>query len=199
MAAEKKKTSEKKNEKKPVKKAVAKPAGKKSKRLEEVGSNHMLISVPKGGQVIRFFELTPSLPVGGCAADWILDEVGGSGQKDISGITVGFPENPSAIERDFERAILVINLKQGASGPAGTWRFAMGGVATDQADSDPNNDIAIDIIDNGLTMLVHVHVLNNSVENIRFGYVASFTYADSGVVEVYESQDPGFVPIRPIG
>jgi hypothetical protein len=86
-----------------------------------------------------------------------------------------------------------------AQNPAlnGTWRFALGGVATDHADEDPNNDVTVEIIDNGFTLVAYVQVLENSAEYIPFGFVASFTKESTGVVSIYESQDPGVQPRRP--
>lgn len=194
MAAEKKK-ADKKTEKKPVKKVAAsakKPVKKSTKNVATVGD--VTINVPKGGQVIQFFNLTPALPTSVGPGDWKFNEVGST--VDISTLTVGFELNPSAIEREFERAILVINIQQNPA-TNGTWRFALSGVATDVADSDPSNDIALEIIDNGFTMLVYVHVLENSEETIPFGFVASFTNAVTGAVLIYESQDPGIIAKRP--
>ena len=194
MAAEKKKT-DKKVEKKPVKKVAAsakKPVKKSTKNVAAVGD--LTINVPKGGQVIKFFNLTPALPTPMGPGDWKFTEVGST--VDISTLTVRFELNPSAIEREFERAILAINIQQNPA-TNGTWRFALGGVATDAADGDPNNDIALEIVDNGFTMLVYVHVLENSDEIIPFGFVASFTNTVTGAVFIYESQDPQIQPRRP--
>lgn len=194
MAAEKKK-ADKKAEKKPVKKVAAsakKVVKKSTKKVAAVGE--VTINVPKGGQVIKFFNLIPALPTPMGPGDWKFYEAGST--TDISALTVRFELNPSVIEREFERAILVINMQQNPA-TSGTWRFALGGVATDTADGDPNNDIALEIIDNGFTMLVYVHVLENSEETIPFGFVASFTNSVTGAVFIYESQDPIILPRRP--
>lgn len=193
MAAEKKKAEKKSSEKKVAKKVTAaKTAVKKGKK--SVSSGSVTVSVPSGGQVIRYFELTPALPTAQGPGDWLFVERGGS--VDITALTVQFPLNPSALEREFERAILVVSIKQNPQ-TAGTWRFALSGVATDSPDEDPNNDIALDIIDNGYTMLVYVHVLENSAEQIPFGFVASFTDSTTGSVSIYESTDPIILPRRP--
>jgi hypothetical protein len=164
------------------------------KGKKKLSSGDVTVNVPKGGQVIKYFNLMPAFPTDSSPGDWIFTEVGNT--IDISTLTVGFPLNPSALEREFERAILVISIQQNPA-TNGTWRFALGGVATDHADEDPDNDIALDIIDNGYTMLVYVHVRENSAEYIPFGFVASFTNAVTGAVSIYESQDPGIQPVRP--
>lgn len=158
------------------------------------------IVVPKGGQVIQFYELSPAFPkkIKGklTAVPWKLVPQGCK-KPVIENIGVGFHENASKLERVFERAILVIKINQ--TEKTGTWRFALGGIATDLADSDPDNDIKVELIDNGLTMLVFVHVLpEESRAEIGFRFVASFTHSDSGVVDIYASPDPGFVPVRPV-
>lgn len=160
------------------------------------------IIVPKGGQVIQFYDLVPKFPVmkkGKLhAQSWDLIPKG-SDTPIGETLNVGFHRNLDKLERRFERAILVVKMKQQPES-GGTWRFALGGVATDLADSDPDNDIVVQIIDNGLTMLVFVHVLpEESDENIGFRFVASFANAVSGEVSIYESKDPGIQPHRPVG
>ena len=196
MAAEKKKTDKKTAEKKPAKKAVAstKVAVKKGKK--NLAATDMTISVPRGGQIIKYFNLTPALPTDSGRGDWLFTEVGSS--QDIQNLTVGFELNPSALERQLERAVLVVSMNQNPAAH-GTWRFALGGVATDHADEDPGNDVIVDIIDNGFTLVAYVQVLENSAEYIPFGFVASFTDNDTGTVSIYESQDPGITPVRPTG
>lgn len=194
MAADKKK-ADKKTEKKPVKKVAASAKKPVKKATKKVGVERSLdIDVPRGGQVIQFFNLTPALPSDTAPGDWIFSTPGSS--VDISTLTVGFELNPSALEREFERAILVVNIQQNPA-TGGTWRFALGGVATDNQDSDPSNDVVVDIIDNGYTMIVYVQALENNEENIPFGFVASHTNQDTGVVSIYESQDPGIIITRP--
>lgn len=186
MAAEKKKADEKKADKKAVKKVAIKPA-KAKKSGKKLTATDLVINVPLNGQVIKTFELMPAKSTAAAPGDWIFTEEGST--VDIENLTVGFELNPSALNRQFERAILVIKIKQNpASG--GTWRFALGGVATDNADSDPDNDVMVDIIDNGYTMIVYVHALENNEENIPFGFVASLTNQYTGVVTLYESKDP---------
>jgi hypothetical protein len=200
MAAEKKKTDKKKTDKKVEKKAANKVAasGKAvvKKSSENLSTVDLIISVPRGGQVIKHFNLTPALPTASGRGDWLFTEL--DSDQDISDVTVGFQLNPSPLERALERAILVVTMVQNESAQ-GIWRFALGGVATDHGDEDPNNDVVVEIIDNGFTLLAYVQVLENSAEYIPFGFVASFTENDSGVVSIYESQDPGIVPVRPIG
>lgn len=198
MAADKKKASEKAGIKKTGTKI--KVSAQKNDPCPPIDPANII--VPKGGQVIQYYKLLPKLPVEKKkgkpeAQDWDLIPEGSD--TPIEGdITIGFHENARKLERVFEQAILVIQMEQTVSG--GTWRFALGGIATDQADSDPDNDIKVEIIDNGLTMLVFVHVIpEESTANIGFRYVASFADDVSGIVKIYESTDPGFVPIRPIG
>lgn len=201
MAAEKKKTSEKKvsekkaAEKKPAKKvATAKAKAPVKKGKKQLTSENVTILVPRGGQVIQYFNLTPALPTDTGRGDWIFTEDGST--EDIETLTVGFAENPLPLERELERAVLVINIVQNPASH-GVWRFALGGVATDHGDEDPSNDVVVDIIDNGFTLIAYVQVLENSAEYIPFGFVASFTENDTGVVSIYESQDPGITPVRP--
>lgn len=194
MTTEKKKAEKKTAEKKATKKvAAAKAPVKKGKK--KLGSDCSLeIDVPRGGQVIQFFNLTPALPTATSPGDWIFSTPGSA--VDISTLTVGFELNPSALERQFERAILVVNIQQNPA-TGGTWRFALGGVATDNQDSDPSNDVLVEIIDNGYTMIVYVQALENNEESISFGFVASHTNQDTGVIAIYESQDPGIIIGRP--
>ena len=196
MAAEKKKDSDKKAEKKTVKKVAASAAKpvKAKKTSKALTTNDLVINVPLNGQVIKTFELMPAKSLATGPGDWIFTEEGST--TDIQNLEVTFEPNPSALNRQFERAVLVVKIKQNpASG--GTWRFALGGVATDNPDSDPNNDVALDIIDNGYTMIVYVHALENDEENIPFGFVASLTNQNTGVVTIYESQDPRVIITRP--
>lgn len=196
MAAEKKKDSDKKAEKKTVKKVAASAAKpvKAKKTSKALTTNDLVINVPLNGQVIKTFELMPAKSLATGPGDWIFTEEGST--TDIQNLEVTFEPNPSALNRQFERAVLVVKIKQNpASG--GTWRFALGGVATDNPDSDPNNDVALDIIDNGYTMIVYVHALENDEENIPFGFVASLTNQYTGVVTIYESQDPRVIITRP--
>lgn len=185
MAAEKKKTDKKTDDKK-----VTVKKGKKTS-----GDGHVTINVPQGGQVIKYFNLLPALPSTTAPGDWIFTEECSS--TDISLLTIRFPENPSPLERQLERAILVVSIQQNPE-TNGTWRFALGGVATDHADEDPNNDLRIEVIDNGFTLIAYAQVLESSAEYIPFGFVASFTDSQTGVVSIFESQDPGIGIGRPI-
>lgn len=196
MAAEKKKAEKKAAEKKTTKKvATAKTAVKKGKK--KLTTSDLSLSVPKGGQIIKHFDLMPALPSEGAPGDWKFTERGSS--TDISSLIVSFQENLSPLERELERAVLVVKIKQNpVTVNEGTWRFALGGVATDHADEDRSNDISVDVIDNGFTLLVYVQVLSAiNQEQIPFGFVASFTYQNTGIVAIYESQDPEIKPKRP--
>jgi hypothetical protein len=218
MAAEKKK-ADKKNVKGDVKgkvnenlKPSTKNSGNKAEKKEtkkvalinkksvkkavkgDVSERSVEINVPRGGQVIEYFTLTPALPTASAPGDWIFSTPDSA--VDISNLIVRFPLNPSALERQFERAILVVQIQQNPA-TNGIWRFALGGVATFQPDADPDNDIVVEIIDNGFTMLAYVQVLENSEEYIPFQFVASFTDQATGVVSIYQSDDPGVLPKRP--
>lgn len=172
------------------KKSSAKKSSGKKKATAEVGASiDLIVEVPEGGQVLKTFVLTPALPVGGVASSWALQEEGST--DTISSITVLFSPDSTQFEAEFERCVFLVKLNQATTG--GTWRFALGGVATDLADADPATDVGVEIIDNGLTMLVYIHAPNPIEEDINFGYVASFTDSGSGVVSIYESQDPSVV------
>lgn len=194
MAADKKKSEKKSAVEKPAKKITNKKAEVATKRKKNPGASEVTVSVPRGGQVIQHFNLTPALPTAAGPGDWIFSEPGST--TDISSLTVRFKLNPSALERNFERAILVVSMQQNPA-TNGIWRFALGGVATANGDSDPDNDIAVDIIDNGFTLLVYVHVLENSEEIVPFQFVASFTDAITGSVSICQSNDPIILPRRP--
>ncbi len=193
--ADAKKKAEKKSDKKAVKTLAesAKKTVKKSPK-KQPGDCGVEINVPRGGQIIQYFNLTPALPTRASAGDWIFSERGSA--VDISSLTVRFELNPSAIERHFERAILVVSMQQNPA-TNDNWRFALGGVATPNGDIDPDNDVSVEIIDNGFTLLVYVHVLENSQEIVPFQFVASFTDDVTGSVSIYESKDPIIYPKRP--
>lgn len=195
MAADKKKT-DKKVDKKPAKKvAVSAKAVAKGSKKNSPANGHVTIPVPQGGQVIKYFNLMPALPSTTTPGNWLFTEDCSS--TDISLLTIRFPENPSPLERELERAILVVSIQQNPE-TDGTWRFALGGVATDHADEDPSNDVVVEVIDNGFTLLVYVQVVaEENKELIPFGFVASFTNRNTGAVSIYESQDPGVLPKRP--
>lgn len=154
----------------------------------------MKLDVPRRGQIVKYFNLVPALPSEDGPGDWLFTQEGCG--TDISQLEVNFEPNESALERELERAVLVIKIQDNPSSD-GTWRFALTGVATDHADEDPNNDITLDIIDNGFTMLVYLQVLEASEERIPFGFVASLTDAITHEVKIYESQDPEIIPVRP--
>jgi hypothetical protein len=175
-----------------VKKAVAKKVGVKKK----IGKNNLIIKVPQGGQVIRSFNLLPSLPVNGKAANWLLTDPNEKKPKDITSIRVSFSVKSSDIEQEFERAILIVNMQQNTH-ENGYWRFALNGIATAPQHGDVDNDIEIEIVNQGATLIAHVQVIGDTQEIILFGYVASFTDTVSGQVTIYESQDPDIIPGRP--
>src|SRR5690606_5973145 len=166
-------------------------AGKNPKKPK---TKELKLSVPRGGQLIRYFNLTPALPTDAGRGDWLFTQMGSN--KDIENLRVEFQLNPSPLERALERAVLVVRMAQDPKAK-GAWRFALGGVATDHGDADPDNDVTVEIIDNGFTLIAYVQVLENSEEYIPFGFVASFTDEATGAVSIYESQDPGIQPVRP--
>lgn len=189
-----KKKAAKGTEKEPVREFTASLKTSVKKSTTKVAAKRNIeIKVPRGGQVIKLFNLTPALPSATAHGDWIFATPGS--KVDIANMTVRFKLNPSPLERELERAILVVSIQN--SDVNGKWRFALGGVATPSGDSDPNNDIAVEIIDNGFTMLIYVQVLENSQDMIPFQFVASFTDAVTGVVSIYESNDPVIHPKRP--
>lgn len=192
MAAAKKKTEKKSGDKK-VEKKVAASAAKPAKKAQKAAvtttltTADLVINVPLNGQAIRHFELTPAKATTSAPGNWIFVEEGST--TDISTLAVEFEENPSAIDRQFERAVLIVTMKQNpASG--GTWRFALGGVAADVADSDPDNDVAVELVDNGLTLIAYIHAAEPTDEDIGFRFVASFSNNTTGAVAIYESKDP---------
>lgn len=206
MAADKK-TSEKKAAKKSADgaKKVAKTKttkttkttkASKSKKVGLTGTV-LTLSVPQGGQIIRVFSLKPALPASGQAANWILFDPNDPSQQDISNVIVSFSGSSTATQREFERAIFIVNIVQNPNETQGNWRFALNGVAPDAPNIDPNQDVSVEITNGGYTMIAYVHVYDDSIENITFGYVASFTDLTSGVVSIYESSDPGIIPKRP--
>ena len=202
MAAEKK-ASEKKvakksagSDKKKSGKAKATTKVSKSRKLN-VGNMPYTLSVPQGGQVIQEFNLMPSLPVSGQAANWNLFVPNDPGQQDIDSVIVEFSGDSTALEREFERAVIVVNIVQNPNETQGSWRFALNGVAPDSPNTDPNQDVSVEITNGGFTLIAYVHVYEDSSELIQFGYVASFTDLTSGVVSIYESSDPGIIPKRP--
>lgn len=202
MATDKKKTDHKTDKKSGTKaalkttKSTAASAQKTLSKATKKGGKgkRLVIKVPRGGQVIEYFTLTPALPSTTAAGDWIFASRGS--KDDISHLTVRFQVNPSALERQFERAILVVSMQENPA-TKGTWRFALGGVATPDGDQDPNNDVSVEIIDNGFTLLIYVQVLENSDALVPFQFVASHTDDTTGVVNIYESRDPTIQPRRP--
>lgn len=189
MADEKKKTVKKVSKKTTATTAAVTKAPKK-------GAPET-IKVPQGGQIIRTFHLTPSLPIHGKAANWlVVDPAAKKPTKDIDQLYVSFNPKSSVTEQYFERAVLIVKMQQNKA-EQGTWRFVSDGVVVNSKTSDTNHDFAVEVLDQGATLIVYVHNLAGAKEEVRFGYIASFTDATSGQVSVYESQDPGVVTKRP--
>jgi hypothetical protein len=178
-----------------AKAASKKAAAKKTTAKKTVKSVPLVIKVPQGGQVIRTFILTPALPVDGKAANWLLVDPT-KPTKDIDSMRFSFSVDSTSLEQQFERAIVQITIKQNANNN-GVWRFASDGVAVNPIFNDVNHDITVEIIDSGFTLLAQVQMIGDVSEEIKFGYLASFTDAVSGAVSVYESQDPGIYTGRP--
>jgi len=185
MAVEKKASTAKKAPKKSVAKKV------KSK----IPDPSLLIEIPKGGQVIRTFQLTPSLPIHGKAANWLLVDPDYP-TTDIDRMHFSFSTSSTPLEREFERAIVKIEIQQNPN-ESGVWRFASDGVVVNPVFSQVNHDVVIEITDAGFTLLAQVQSIDSVPENIRFGYLASFTATESGIVTVYESSDPDIKVGRP--
>jgi len=156
--------------------------------------SELVVSVPQGGQVIKTFNLTPNLPVGGKISDWLWADVSAPTAQ-VAAVRVKFNINSSAMEQDFERAILVINLQQN-SNSNGYWRFALNGVAINPEYKDVYHNVDFEVVDDE-TLIAHIQVIGDTLETIKFSFVASFTDAASGVVTTYESQDPDIIPGRP--
>lgn len=195
MADSKKKTEKKTVEKKATKKeSTVKVAAKAPKTSAK--KNELTIKVPQGGQVIRTFNLTPSLPVDGKAANWLVVDPTAKKPTDIDTLRVSFNPKSSITEQYFERAVLIVEMQQNST-ENGTWRFVSDGVVVNSKTPDANHDFAVEVIDQGMTLIVYVHEIGDASEEVRFSYIASFTDAVSGQVSVYQSQDPGIGSGRP--
>lgn len=155
----------------------------------------LVVSVPQGGQVIKTFNLTPSLPVDGKISDWLWAEVSAPTTQ-VAAVRVKFNINSSEVEQDFERAILVINLQQNSKNN-GYWRFALDGVAINPEFKDIYHNVDFEVVDDGATLIAHVQVIGETQETIKFSFLAAFADAVSGMVTTYESQDPDIIPGRP--
>ncbi|MES2825970.1 MAG: DP-EP family protein [Pseudomonadota bacterium] len=178
------------------KKVVSKKAApKKAATKKNAKSVPLVIKVPQGNQVIRTFHLTPSLPIDGQAVNWLLVDPA-KPKKDIDSLVVSFSIKSSTFEQEFERAILEIKMQQNPN-DKGVWRFMGTGVAVNPKYSDVNHDVAVEIVDQGLTLIAQIQVIGDTHEEIKFSYVASFTDKNSGAVSIYESQDPEIQPRRP--
>ena len=163
--------------------------------MADSNGTELIVSVPQGGQVIRSFDLTPNLPVDGKAGNWLWVELGASAEH-IAKVRVKFSINSSAVEQDFERAILIVNLKQNSS-ESGYWRFALNGVAINPKFKDIYHNVEFETVNDGETLIAYVQVIGETQETIQFSFVASYTDATSGAVSIYESADPGIIPGRP--
>ena len=179
-----------------AKSAPKKVAGEKVATKKNVkSSSELVITVPQGGQVIRTFNLTPALPVDGQVQNWLMADPA-KPTTDIDSIRVSFSVQSSELEQEFERAIIEINMLQNPNNN-GVWRFMGTGVAVSPEYSDVHHDVAVEIINQGLTLIAQVQVIGDYQEEIKFGYVAAFTDANSGEITIYESQDPDLKPGRP--
>lgn len=165
-----------------------------SSNQSDAGKKQITIEIPCGGQVIRYFDLTPKLPIAGQQSKWLFTEAGDNEQ--IGNIHVGFCENQSHLERHLERAILIVRIKNDHP-EQGLWRFAMGGVATFAADTNPHNDLDAEMVDNGFTLMFRVDAPEDCDKFVNFQFVASYTETATGIVTVYQSDDPGIGSKRP--
>jgi hypothetical protein len=202
MAAAKKKAikvdSDKKTAKttkKVVKKVVKKPGKKLMTELV-----YPIVIAP-GQQVIQQFDLTPRKPTATAPGNWQFVAQGTT--ADISSLDIQFSENSTFVQSQFERAVLIISMKQDPM-MNGTWRFALSGVVADTADADPSNDIVVEVIDSGLTMIAYIHAPVDPVdpdaptdEEIGFRFVASYSDNTTGAVSIFESKDPVVKITRP--
>lgn len=155
----------------------------------------LIVNVPRGGQVIRTFNLTPSLPVSGKAGDWPWVDVTAPATL-LANVRAKFSVDSSEMEQNFERAVLVINIQQNSS-ETGYWRFALDGVAITPDSGDDHRNIEFEVVDGGKTLIVHIQVIGLTEEYVQFGFVASYTDAVSGEVTIYQSVDPGVGGGRP--
>ena len=182
-------------EKKKVEKKSGKKTAQKVTAIKAVKSSALVIKVPQGGQVIRSFNLTPALPENGKVANWLLVDPA-KPNKDIDSMRISFSVNSSELEQEFERAILEVNIQQNPS-DNGVWRFMGTGIAVNPKYSDVHHDVAVEVVNQGLTLLVQVQVIGMTSETIEFSYLAAFTDALTRQVTIYESQDPDIKPGRP--
>lgn len=162
------------------------------------GSNagkELILSVPQGGQVIRTFNVTPGLPSDGKAGDWLWVDTSDP-TVHLSTVRVKFSIGSSAVEQDYERAILVINLQQNTK-ESGYWRFSSSGVAVDPKYKDLYGGIECDVTDDGEVLVVHIQAIGDIQGGIHFGFVASYTDDVSGAAATYQSQDPEIYYGRP--
>ena len=163
--------------------------------MADSNGTELVVSVPQGGQVIRTFNLTPSLPQDGKAGDWPWVDASASSVL-LSGVRVRFSVDSSATEQEFERAILIINLQQNSK-ETGYWRFSQNGVALNPEYRDIYQNVDFEVVNDGETLIAYVQVLGLTQGHLKFGFLASFTDASSGVVSTYESKDPDILPVRP--
>lgn len=155
----------------------------------------LVLNVPQGGQIIKTFNLTPSLPVDGKAGDWLWADPK-TPTTQISTVNIKFNVDSSTVEQDFERAILVINLQQNSK-ENGYWRFALNGVAINPEYKDIYHNVEFEVVDDGETLIVHAQVIGDTRENIKFSFVAAFADSVSGLITNCQSQDPDINVGRP--
>lgn len=178
-----------KTDKKVVKTPAKKAAPKKTVCVGDVG-----LEVPLGGQIIGTYELTPKAPKNGKASEWKLVNTG-SGNQAADEMTISFQENSTVIQRDLERAVVVIDMV--AKDKKGSWRFALSGVNVCATQGDQTHDIQTEIINNGRTLVVYVHSLALGQELINYSFVAAYTDTLSGETSIYASKDPTIWIKRP--
>lgn len=180
---------DKKTEKKTDKKAVTKVVSKATRPPK--GVPEPTITVPRGGQVIGIYELSPQLPVKGRFADWtikMLDEESGSVVPVPDDISVSFNKKSRGIQLELERAVLVIKL---AETDNGHWRFALNGIDVFSQTGELEHPLESEIIDYGRTLVLYLHAHQfDKKAVIKFSYVVAYTDPNSGETTIYESKDP---------
>lgn len=170
-----------------------KKATKKSNKSDSLTCS---LDVPHGGQILQHFVLSPKLPKEGKAREWPLTDPE-SGQE-IELVEVGFCEDSTDIQKAFERAICVVDLKDNGKDKNGIWRFVDHGAIPCEGSEDYLDAISTEIINGGRTLLVYVQLDQLGKETINFSYLASYIDNESGEVRVYRSEDPGIVVGRPV-
>jgi len=172
------------------------PASHATTTHSEIVDNVLTVCIGCGAQSIQHLELTPALPVAGAATAWTLRDIESSETIDM--IEVGFEVKSSAIQQEFERAVIVITIADADPGAQGVWRFADHGVVPCQNSDEISEAIDTEITDFGETLVAYIHLNQDGKVRINFSFVATYTDNLSGVVTTYHSADPGVIVGRPL-